>query len=93
MMMVEDTKVAKVVKEQSENQVLVCQKSEVTSTKLVCAIESQNATISQPLDPNQLVQVGGSSVAVILAIGFLILALAEYNKVFIPVMMRGEKRE
>jgi hypothetical protein len=54
-------------------------------------VESKNLGIVKPLDPNQLVQVGGSTVAVILAIAFLIYALAEYNKVFIPVMMQRQE--
>jgi hypothetical protein len=91
--MVADTNVAMVVMEQSENQVLVCQKSEAKSIKLVCVVESENVSFAQSVDPNQLVQQGGSAVAVILAIGFLINALAKYNRGFLSVIMQGKRRE
>ncbi len=42
-----------------------------------------------------LVQYGGITAAIILAIAVLILALAEYNKVFVPVMLQkpDQKKE
>jgi hypothetical protein len=43
---------------------------------------------SESEDPNTLLEVGGSTTAIILSIAFLILALAEYNKVFVPVMLQ-----
>ena len=40
------------------------------------------------LDTVALVQYGGIAVAIILAFAVFMLALAEYNKVFIPVMLQ-----
>lgn len=49
------------------------------------------AVITPPLgqiDTVALVQYGGITAAIILAIAVLILALAEYTKVFVPVMLQ-----
>ncbi len=48
------------------------------------------AVITPPLgqiDTVALVQYGGITTAIILSIAVLILSLAEYNKVFVPVML------
>ena len=48
------------------------------------AIETVTPTPLTQINPTNLVQYGGISTGVILAIALLILALAEYNKVFFP---------
>lgn len=48
------------------------------------AIETVTSTPLTQINPTTLVQYGGITTAVILAIALLILALAEYNKVFFP---------
>lgn len=47
-------------------------------------IETFTPTPLTQINPTTLVQYGGITTAVILAIALLILALAEYNKVFFP---------
>ena len=48
------------------------------------AIETLTPTPLTQINPVTLIQYGGITTAVILAIALLILALAEYNKVFFP---------
>ncbi|WP_446383058.1 hypothetical protein [Coleofasciculus sp. E2-BRE-01] len=48
------------------------------------AMETITSTPLTQINPTTLIQYGGITTAVILAIALLILALAEYNRVFFP---------
>ncbi|HEY9604944.1 MAG TPA: hypothetical protein V6C85_25295 [Allocoleopsis sp.] len=72
--------------------------SQIAMAKLEQPINTTQVALASPigqLDTLTLVQYGGIAVAIILSIAILILALAEYTKVFIPVMLqkRDEKTE
>ncbi len=72
------------------------QANQLPYTQTASAKPEQSATkteavITPPLeqiDTVALVQYGGITAAIILAIAVLILALAEYTKVFVPVMLQ-----
>ncbi|MGI2902101.1 hypothetical protein [Tolypothrix sp. VBCCA 56010] len=74
--------------QQQTNQLLRCQTTIAKPEKLVCTTEKAITSPLEQLDTVVLVQYGGLPSAIILAIAFLILALAEYNKVFVPVMLQ-----
>ena len=71
------------------------QTNQLPYTQSAIAKPEQSATtteavITPPLgqiDTVALVQYGGITTAIILSIAVLILSLAEYNKVFVPVML------
>ncbi|MFP5269512.1 hypothetical protein [Coleofasciculus sp.] len=58
--------------------------SPITPEPQANAIEAVTPTPLTQINPTTLVEYGGITTAVILAIALLILALAEYNKVFFP---------
>lgn len=62
------------------------QQSAISPEPQTNVIETTVTPLTQ-INPTTLVQYGGITTAVILAIALLILALAEYNKVFLPVMI------
>ncbi|MFB2976949.1 hypothetical protein [Microseira sp. BLCC-F43] len=70
------------------NQLLRCEIAAAKPQQLICTTEAVTSAQLPLLDPNTLLEVGGSTTAIILSIAFLILALAEYNKVFVPVMLQ-----
>lgn len=59
----------------------------------VSTTEAVTSALFPQLDSTTLVQYGGITVAVILSIAVLILALAEYNKVFVPVMLQKSEEK
>ncbi len=73
--------------QQPANQFLQRPSAIAKSDQPVYKVESATSTLLPLIDPTTLVQYGGVTVAVILSITCLILALAEYNKVFLPVML------
>lgn len=80
--------VSETIQEQEKtNQLLRCQTT-AKPEKLVCTTEKAITSPLKQLDTVALVQYGGLPAAIILAIAFLILALAEYNKIFVPVMLQ-----
>ena len=70
------------------NQLLRCEIAAAKPQQFICTTEAVTSAQLPLLDPNALLEVGGSTAAIILSIAFLILALAEYNKVFVPVMLQ-----
>jgi hypothetical protein len=72
------------------------QANQLPHTQIAIAKPEQSATTTETvitpplgqLDTVALVQYGGITAAIILAIAVLILALAEYTKVFVPVMLQ-----
>jgi hypothetical protein len=72
------------------------QASQLPHTQIAIAKPEQSATTTETvitppfaqLDTVALVQYGGITAAIILSIAVLILALAEYTKVFVPVMLQ-----
>jgi hypothetical protein len=60
------------------------------------SVGTTEAVITPPLgqiDTVALVQYGGITAAIILSIAVLIFVLAEYNKVFVPVMLHKENEK
>jgi hypothetical protein len=78
-----------------EYQLLQNQTEVAKPEQFVGTTEALNPTLIPQLDPVTLMQYGGITVAIIRSIAFLILALAEYNKVLLPVMLqkRDEKNK
>jgi len=78
-----------------ETQPNLAQQSPILPEPQANAIEAVTPTPLSQINPTTLLQYGGITTAVILAIALLILALAEYNKVFLPVMLhkRQDKSE
>ncbi|MBD1942120.1 hypothetical protein H6F50_07065 [Coleofasciculus sp. FACHB-712] len=75
------------VQQQSQaTQLLHCQPAQAKPEQFVCTTESAIASPLGQLDTVTLVKTGGVPTAIILAIAVLILALAEYNKVFVLMM-------
>jgi hypothetical protein len=81
--------------EQQGNQLLHCQSAIAKPDQLVCTTESITSSLIPQFEPATLVKYGGVTVAVILSIAILILTLAEYNKIFVLVMLQKpeEKNE
>jgi hypothetical protein len=80
------------------NQANLLQSSQTALAKPEERVGTTEAIIPPPLgqiNTVALVQYGGITAAIILAIAVLILALAEYNKVFVPVMLQkpDQKKE
>jgi hypothetical protein len=72
-------------------QAIELQYSQTAQAKPEQHIRTTETVITPPLaqlDTVALVQYGGITAAIILAIAVLILALAEYTKVFVPVMLQ-----
>ncbi len=70
--------------------------SQLTATQSEQPMGTTEAITPTPLsklDPTVLLPYGGIAVAVILAITVLILALAEYNKVFVSAMLQSRDDE
>jgi hypothetical protein len=80
---------------QQANQLLYCKTAEAKPEQFVCTTEAAIAPSFPQSDIATLAQTGGIPAAIILSIAFLILVLAEYNKVFLPVMLQKpeEKNE
>jgi hypothetical protein len=74
--------------QQQANQLLHCQTTQAKPEQLVCTTKAATPTLLPQLDPATLMQYGGITAAIILSIAFLVLSLAEYNKVFVPVMLQ-----
>ncbi len=70
--------------QQQAKQLLHCQPAQGKPEQLVCTTEAAIAPPLEQLDTLTLVKVGGIPAAIILCITVLILALAEYNKTFVP---------
>ncbi len=80
------------------NQANLLQSSQTALANPEQSVNKTEAIIPPPLgqiNTVALVQYGGITAAIILAIAVLILALAEYNKVFVPVMLQkpDQKKE
>ena len=74
--------------QQQAKQLLHCQPAQAKSEQLVCTTEAVIASPLEQLDTVTLVKTGGIPAAIILSIAVLILALAEYNKSFLPGMLQ-----
>jgi hypothetical protein len=72
-------------------QAIELQHSQTAQAKPEQHIRTTEAVITPPLaqiDTVALVQYGGITAAIILSLSVFILALAEYTKVFVPVMLQ-----
>ena len=67
--------------------IALCQQPNSSSTPIE-SLEDTAIAPMEPLDPNQLLNIGGEPAAIILSIAVIILALAELIKVFVPVMQK-----
>jgi hypothetical protein len=77
--------------QQQANHFLRCQTKIAKSEQLVCTTEKVITPSLEQLDTVALVQYGGPAAAIILAIALLILALSEYNKVFVLLVLQKQK--
>lgn len=72
----------------SADRLLRCEIAPAKPKEFICTTEAATSAQLPLLEPNALLEKGGITAAIILSIAFLILALAEYNKVFVPVMLQ-----
>lgn len=70
------------------DRLLRCEITAANPQQFICTTEAVTSAQLPLLQPDALLEKGGITAAIILSIAFLILALAEYNKVFVPVMLQ-----
>ncbi|MFB8792045.1 MAG: hypothetical protein U7123_25160 [Potamolinea sp.] len=79
--------------QQPANHLLRCQTALSRPDQLVCTTEATVSNLLPQLEPATLVEYGGITTAIILSLSIFIHALAEYNKVFIPVMLQKSDKK
>lgn len=79
--------------QQPANNVLRCKTTLAQPDQFICTTEATVSNLLPQLEPATLVEYGGITAAIILSLSIFVYALAEYNKVFIPVMLQKQNNK